>query len=154
MDRKSSETYYRQGVYPIRNKEKYRGKLPCIYRSSQEYYLMKWCDVNDRIVEWSSESIAIPYRKPTDNRYHRYFVDFHMVYRASDGSTQKYLLEYKPKKFTRRPEKTARMSQKTYNYLCETYMVNQAKWKAANEYAKKHGAKFMVLSEDTIGLSE
>lgn len=151
MNRKTQETYYKQGIFPIRHKEKYKGKMPCIYRSAPEYKLMKWCDVNSKIIEWSSESIVIPYKKPTDNKYHRYFLDFHVVFQNSDGSTQKYLLEYKPKKFTKKPEKSARMSQKTYNYLCETYMINQAKWKAANDYAKKHNAKFMVISEDSIG---
>lgn len=149
----SQEVYYKQGVYPIKHKEKYVGTLPCIYRSSQEYCLMKWCDINDKVEKWSSESVTIPYRKPTDNKYHRYFVDFSVFYRNSDGSVQKYLLEYKPKKFTVRPEKTKRMSEKTYRYLCETYLINQAKWKAANEYARKHNAKFMVISEDSIGLT-
>lgn len=145
---------YKQGVFPIKHKEKYHGILPCVYRSAPEYSIMKWCDTNDKVIEWNSESIVIPYKKPTDGKYHRYFIDFSVLYKNSDGTTQKYLLEYKPLKFVKKPIKSKRMSQKTYAYLVETYAVNMAKWSAAKEYADKHDAKFIVISEDSIGMTQ
>ena len=45
------------------------------------------------------------------------------------------------------------MSAKTYNYLCETWITNQEKWKAAKKYASEHKGKFMVICEDSIGIA-
>lgn len=33
-----------------------------------------------------------------------------------------------------------------------TYAVNQAKWKAARQYAKQRGWKFIVLTEDELNV--
>ena len=58
---------------------------------------MYYCDHTEKVVEWSSEEIAIPYRSPKDNRYHLYFPDFYMKVRNTNGSIQSYLVEVKPK---------------------------------------------------------
>ena len=109
-------------------------------------------DVNPNILTWTSESTAVPYRKPTDQKYHRYFVDFACSYKEKCGNITKLLIEYKPLKFVNMPIKTQRMSDKTYINLCETWSVNRAKWKAAEEFAKQHNAKFIVITEKDIGM--
>ena len=44
---------------------------------------------------------------------------------------------------------------RTKRYLAEekAYVVNSAKWKAAEEYAKDRGQKFVILTEDELGLT-
>ena len=66
---------------------------------------MMYCDKNRSVLEWGSEEIAISYRS-IDNRPHRYYPDFYMKVRKSDGSYQKFVVEIKPKKQTRKPKKT------------------------------------------------
>ena len=57
--------------------EKYAGDpTNIIMRSSWETRFASWCDKNPSIIRWSSEETIIPYRCPTDNLIHRYFVDF------------------------------------------------------------------------------
>ena len=52
---------YKQGNYTPRHPEKYKGTWPIIYRSSYELLFCKFCDDNTNVIEWSSESIVIPY---------------------------------------------------------------------------------------------
>jgi len=142
-----------KGYYRISNPKKYRGDLQeVIYRSSWELRFMKYCDFNDAVVEWGSETIIIPYRSPVDNRVHRYFVDFYVKIKDSSGKITKYLIEIKPEKFTKPPEipkrKTKRFIEEVFNYG-----TNQAKWKAAGEFCQDRGMKFLVLTEKDLGIS-
>lgn len=104
-----------------------------------------WCDGNPRIRYFSSEEIVIPYVCKTDNRYHRYFVDFYIEY--DDGS--KYIIEIKPKKETVPPRPATRMTkQKKYEIL--TWAKNTSKWEAAMKYAESHDMIFNVWTEDKL----
>ena len=114
---------------------------------------MLWLDRKDFILEWSSESHVVPYIKPTDNRIHRYFVDFSCAFRDKSGKVTKYLLEYKPYKQMFKPEKTARKSDKTYLTEVLNYSINQAKWSAAKQYASANNMKFLVINEKDIGIN-
>ena len=59
------------------NPNKYSGDpTNIIMRSSWETKFANWCDMNPSVVTWKSEETIIPYRCQTDNRIHRYFVDF------------------------------------------------------------------------------
>ena len=129
--------------------EKYTGDpTTIIMRSSWETKFASWCDKNPSIVKWSSEETVIPYRCPTDEKIHRYFVDFKIT--TSVGKT--YLVEVKPSKQTQPPEYPGRRTQR---YLVEslTFMKNQAKWKAADEYAKDRGWEFKIITEYELGLA-
>lgn len=112
---------------------------------------MKWCDHNNNVIEWGSEELVIPYRSPVDGKIHRYFVDFYIKVKTPTG-IQKYLIEIKPAKFTREPQVPQR---KTKKFLQEvmTWGVNQAKWKAANEFCLDHNWKFMILTEKELGIT-
>ena len=100
MKRRNEKNFYKpfkQGVYFPTRPEKYVGATPIIYRSSWELKFFRWCEVNDNVLEWTSESNIIPYRNPNTGRMHRYFVDNSVV--IKEGSNiSKYLIEIKPKK--------------------------------------------------------
>ena len=61
------------------------------------------------------------------------------------------ILEVKPKAQTKEPTKKSRITPK---YITEvaTWGVNQAKWKAATEYALDRGWEFKILTEDHLGI--
>ena len=129
--------------------EKYTGDpTNIIMRSSWETRFASWCDKNPSVLKWSSEETVIPYRCPTDNRIHRYFVDFKIT--VSTGKT--YIVEVKPAAQTQPPIYPGRQTQR---YITEslTFMKNKAKWEAANEFAKDRGWEFKIITEKELGLS-
>lgn len=112
---------------------------------------MKYLDENTNILQWASEEIAIPYRSPVDNRMHRYFPDFIVLAKTSDGGTKTMMLEVKPKNQTVEPKV---QSKRTKRYLTEvmTWGVNQAKWEAAREYCLDRNWEFKLITEDQLGI--
>ena len=122
-----------------------------IYRSLWERKFMVYCDKIDKILEWGSEEIALPYRSPVDNRVHRYFPDFYIKVQENTGRIKTYLLEVKPLKQTQKPKKPKRQ---TKSYLREVYEYakNQAKWKAATEYCEDRLWEFKVMTENELGI--
>jgi hypothetical protein len=141
-----------KGRFSPKNPQKYKGDpTNIIYRSGWERKVMNHLDTNDSILEWSSEELAIPYICPTDNRRHRYFPDFLVKARKADGTIQTMLLEVKPKKETREPQKKKRI---TKQYITEvmTWGKNNAKWKAASEYCLDRGWVFKLITEDHLGI--
>ena len=90
-----------KGRFIPSNTQKYKGDFKnIIYRSLWELKFMRWCDRNENILEWGSEEFWIPYKSPLDNRVHRYFPDFYMKVKESNGSIKRYVIEVKPKKQT------------------------------------------------------
>jgi hypothetical protein len=139
-----------KGRFTPKNPQKYRGDpTNIIFRSLWERKVMVYLDDNPSVVEWSSEEIIVPYISPVDNRYHRYFPDFLIKVRRSDGSTKTMLIEVKPKQQTTEPKKQKR---KTKKYITEvmTWGVNEAKWKYAREYCLDRGWEFKILTEAEI----
>jgi len=133
------------GIYKIKNKRKYKGDPnKVVYRSLWERACFEWCDTNSAVKKWSSEEIVVPYIYDVDKRYHRYFVDLYIQF-----EDKTLLIEVKPKKETKPPEYKGR---KTKKYLMEgmTFVKNQNKWKAAEEYAKDRGWQFLVWTEDDL----
>ena len=112
---------------------------------------MVYCDLNERVLEWGSEEIALPYRSPVDNKVHRYFPDFYIKVKESTGHIKKYLIEIKPKKQTAPPTKPKRQT-KGYIYEVYEYAKNQAKWEAAKEWCADRGYEFKVLTETELDI--
>lgn len=135
---------YKQGIYTPIHQEKYKGSLPCIYRSGLELKVMQWLDSNSRVIKWGSESVVIPYLHPSDNRMHRYFVDFNFTIQRNDG-IKKYLVEVKPSSQCRPPKK--RKNSSTFLRESVTYTINQCKWQAATAWAGSHGYEFVIFTE-------
>lgn len=134
------------GRYPVSNPQKYDGdSTKVFYRSLWERQVFKWCESNPQVIKWSSEETVIPYKCKTDNRVHRYFVDVKI--KLESGET--YLVEIKPKKETIEPKRPARQTKKYVNEVM-TYVKNQSKWEAAEEYCMQRGWKFVVWTEDTL----
>ncbi len=141
-----------KGKYKVRCPYKYKGDpTKVIYRSLWELKFMRYCDSNINILEWGSEEMYVWYRSPVDNRPHRYFPDFYIKAKESNGQIKKYIIEVKPKKQTAPPVKPKRQ---TKGYLREAfeYARNQAKWKAANEWCVDRGFEFKVLTEKELGI--
>lgn len=144
--------HHKRKFLPV-NERKYVGDISKITaRSSWERIFMIWCDKNPSVLKWSSEEVVVPYISPLDNKQHRYFVDFLVEY--IDGKTKetrKKLVEIKPR--AQRMEPKNRTS-KSFRSAVETYVVNQAKWKAAEAWAKARGIEFVVLDEYDLGIAK
>jgi hypothetical protein len=140
------------GRFSPKNPKKYAGDpTKIIFRSLWELRVMKYLDENPNVIEWKSEEIAIPYISPVDNRRHRYFPDFIVKVRRSDGTTHTMMLEVKPKAQTVEP-KTQKKKTKRYITEVMTWGVNSAKWSAAREYCTDKGWEFKLITEDNLGL--
>lgn len=137
-----------QPSYPNKYKGDHRN---IIYRSLWERKFMVYCDLNENILEWGSEEVALPYRSPLDNKVHRYFPDFYIKVREKTGRIKKYLIEVKPFKQTKEPVPQKRKT-KSYIYEVTEYAKNQAKWSAAREYCKDRQWEFKVLTEHELGI--
>jgi hypothetical protein len=141
-----------KGIYKPTHPEKYIGDVNnIIWRSTWEKTFLSYCDLNESILEYSSEEISIPYFDPTTNRMRRYFPDVYIKVKDIDGKIKKYLIEIKPKRQTVPPQKPQRQSKK---YLNEVYMYvkNEAKWKAAKEFCKDNGWEFKIITENELGI--
>ena len=73
--------------------------------------------------------------------------------KGQNETTQTYLVEIKPEKQTRPPKKTQRVT-KSFIYESKTWMINQAKWKAADEFCKDHMIQFKVVTEKELGIKQ
>ena len=141
-----------KGKYYPSFPRKYKGDpTNIIYRSLWERKFMVYCDKNQNILEWASEEIAIPYRSPIDNRVHRYFPDFYMKVKETNGKIKNYVIEVKPAKQTKAPVKPKRQ---TKGYIREAYEYakNQAKWKMAKEFCADRQWVFKVVTEKELGI--
>jgi hypothetical protein len=96
-------------------------------------------DKNPSILEWSSESIVVIYYNVVKKRSARYFLDFWIRYKKKGGTVGELLVEIKPSSEVSKPvepkKKTAK-SQRRYFSQIATYMVNTAKWEAAEAYCE------------------
>tara|TARA_Y100001970_G_scaffold95868_2_gene120748 strand:- start:6031 stop:6372 length:342 start_codon:yes stop_codon:yes gene_type:complete len=111
---------------------------------------MRWCDRNQNIIEWGSEEFFIPYRAP-DGKVRRYYPDFYIKVREQTGELKKYIIEIKPDKQTRAPVQ-GKKTKKQFLYESNTFLKNQAKWKAARKYCKKRQAEFLIFTEKELGI--
>jgi hypothetical protein len=142
--------HYKQGLFKPVNPKKYIGDpTNIVYRSGWEKRVMDWLDNNINVIRWASEEIVIPYVSPIDNKVHRYFTDFYVEAVGRDGETRKMILEVKPKAQTQEPKRPQRT---TKRYITEvmTYGVNQAKWKAAEDYCRHKGWEFRLITETEL----
>ena len=140
---------YKTMYKPI-NESKYVGdSTNIICRSLWERRVCKYLDTNENVLRWGSEEITIPYVSPLDNKRHRYFPDFIVELITQDGKKKTKVLEVKPYKQTIRPE-TGNKRKKTYMQECTTYVVNDAKWKAAKEFCRVKGWEFVILTEKEL----
>lgn len=138
------------GKFQPRNWKKYKGNARnIIFRSLWERRFMVYCDSNPSVIEWSSEEFFIPYISPVDGKMHRYFPDFWVKFVDKDGKTRREVIEVKPKRQLSPPKKPKRQT-KRYLEEVKTYAVNQAKFKAAQNFCDDRKYKFRILTEDEL----
>ena len=140
-----------KGKYIPINPKKYVGNSSqVIYRSLWERKLMVYCDRNDNIIEWGSEEVIVPYRSPWDGKMHRYFPDFYMKVKQTNGTHKKFIIEVKPKAQCKEPNKTPKRKTRKWYKEVQTWGINQAKWKSATDYCENRGMEFKILTEDHL----
>lgn len=144
----------RQGYFKPSDVSKYIGDYTkIVFRSSWEFKFLQWCDHSPTVIKYASEPVGIPYYSPLDKRVHRYYVDFYVVTKDNDGTLQAWLIEVKPNKYTKPPTTPLRMTDKqtaNYLYAAKQFIVNQAKFEAAKEFASTHGLKFGIITENFL----
>ena len=140
-----------KGKYIPINRKKYVGNSSqVIYRSLWERKLMVYCDRNEKVIEWGSEEVIVPYRSPWDGKIHRYFPDFYMKVKQTNGTYKKFIIEVKPKAQCKEPTKTPKRKTRKWYKEVQTWGINQAKWKSATDYCENRGMEFKILTEDHL----
>ena len=132
-----------QGVYQVINPKKYVGQGMPRYRSGWEHSFMRFCDTNDNIMQWASESIRIPYLHPLTGKMTTYVPDFLITYKTRDNTMRAELIEIKPK-----GQSAITEGQKPRDRA--VVAVNYAKWDAATKWCRKQGLTFRVITEDDM----
>lgn len=134
---------FANGFYAMKNPKKYVGKNNPKYRSGWEHAFMRFCDTNDNIIQWASESINIPYRNPITGKQSIYVPDFLIMYKDKNNQVKAELIEIKPKKQSVIESKQSARDR-------AVVAVNYAKWDQAVKWCKRQGIVFRVITEDDI----
>lgn len=149
---------YKQGNYVVLNPKKYIGKTPIVYRSSWEFAFCKFCDMNENVIKWSSESFYIPYQITNDIgqlETHRYYPDFYIeTTNPNDPERHNVLIiEIKPKSETAIPKVPKKQTLKmleNYEYSLRMFKKNLHKWAYAKEWCEKRHSTFKIITEDWL----
>lgn len=162
---------YHQGYFHPSNPDKWLDPNNIICRSGWEFKFCEWCDRNPNVNRCASEPIGIEYRNPIANyeyckknglnpndpnnwKIMKYYTDFWVEFKDKNGVITKWFFEIKPKKETMPPKPITQNAPlkeyKAYVRSMQIYMVNKAKWIAAEKYFNDRGCKFMVLNEDHL----
>lgn len=140
---------YNQGIYQVKNKEKYIGTRDPRYLSSYELRFFQWCDRSKNVRKWGAEVVVVPYFNEPKNRKARYIVDIYLEYIDKHGEIQRELIEIKPYAQVI-PPKRGKKRKDIYENEMLTYIQNQNKWKAAEVFAKERGWNFRIITENSI----
>jgi hypothetical protein len=135
---------FSQGVYKIKNPEKYVGTHAPRYRSSWEFTFMTFCDNNPAIQQWGSECIKIPYRDPLTGKSTVYVPDFFIVYVDKNQKKHAEVVEIKPSNQMIKEK----VGKNPYNQA--QYVKNMVKWESASKWARNQGMTFRVINETDI----
>lgn len=146
---------YKQGYFRPLNPHKYKGDVnQIIYRSGWELKFMSRLDLDDSIIEWSSEGVVIPYfLTGLEKTPRRYFMDFKVKKRMPDGTIRTILVEIKPAKETIPPIR-GKKKEKTFLREQLTFAMNTKKWEAARRMCEKYDWHFMIMTEKELGISK
>ena len=144
---------YHQNEYTPTHKEKYVGKKKPFYRSSWEYECFKWFDLNQNVLKWASEPLAIEYLYEVDGKFHKYWPDFYAEIKDVNGTVTKYILEVKPKKklsLPKKPKKKSAKAEERYLNQVKEYLMIKNKKDAAEKFCSRQGFVFLFLTEEQI----
>ena len=135
---------YAHGIFVPTQPQKYIGKHNPKYRSGWEFTFMQFCDKNKNVIQWSSESIIIPYIHPLTGKRTNYIPDFLVVYENKHGQQKAEIVEIKPKKQSLIESKVANARDRA------VVAINHAKWASAMAFCKQNGLTFRVITEDDL----
>ena len=135
---------FAQGIYEVKNPQKYIGNHKPRYRSGWEFTFMQFCDNNKNVLKWASEALVIPYRHPLTGKPTNYIPDFFVVYQNKHGKQIAEVVEIKPKKQSLIESRVASARDRA------VVAINHAKWVAASAYCKQNGFTFRVVTEDDL----
>jgi len=135
---------YAQGIFVPTQPKKYIGKHNPKYRSGWEFTFMQFCDRNKNVIQWSSESIIIPYIHPLTGKRTNYIPDFLVVYENKHGQQKAEIVEIKPKKQSLIESRVASARDRA------VVAINHAKWASAMAFCKQNGLTFRVITEDDL----
>jgi len=111
---------------------------------------MNWLVRSDKVLQWMSEEKAIWYHDPVTKKKRRYFPDFIVKYKRSDGVIVEEVVEIKPQKQVEGPPTNPKRRTKAWQNSVMTYVTNRAKWEAASEWAEDRGMNFRLLTEKDV----
>ena len=131
-----------QGVYVPTNPGKYKGAKNPTYRSSWEKRFMVFCDLNENILEWASESHRIPYVNPITGVKTNYVPDFLIVYKDKYNQIKTEMIEIKPQSQIPGHAKS--------NYDKAMAIINESKWKSAKTFCDQLNIGFRIITENQI----
>lgn len=141
-----------KGYFKPKNPNKYLGNPSnIVYRSLWELKFMRYLDAHPNVISWASEEFSIPYVSPIDKKIHKYYPDFLVKKKIDTGLIETVIIEIKPAAQSKEPRVQNTRSRK---YIKEvmTWGINSAKWKAAEEFCNDRKWKFMVLTENELGI--
>jgi hypothetical protein len=133
-----------QGIYEVKNPDKYIGNHKPKYRSGWEFTFMQFCDNNKAVLKWASEAIVVPYMNPITGKRSNYIPDFFVVYQNKHGKQIAEVIEIKPKKQSLIESRVASARDRA------VVAVNHAKWASAKAYCTQNGFTFRVITEDDL----
>jgi len=112
---------------------------------------MKYFDMNENVLKWSSEELVIPYISVVDKKRHRYFPDFVIQVLDENKKKKTIVVEVKPYKQTIPPVKRKSVT-KRYIREVKEWGINNSKWQAAEEYCADRKWEFKILTEKELGI--
>ena len=135
---------FASGKFKLKNPDKYIGTGTPTYRSGWEFTFCKFCDEHPSVIQWASESIKIPYRNPLSGKQTIYVPDFFIVYADAKGKQHVELIEVKPSNQSFK-ENVGRSKHNQAHWI-----INQAKWAAAQNWCKQQGIQFRIVTEKDL----
>lgn len=147
-----------KGKFNPINPQKYAGDAKNIwYRSSWEKACMHRFDTDPNVIYWASEELIIPYADRGTRDVHgnpkirRYFPDFVIKIRSTEGTIKTIVIEVKPYCQTVPPVK-GKKTEKRFLSEVKTFATNYSKFEHAREYCRRKGWEFVVLTERELGI--
>lgn len=140
---------WKQGIFQVKNTDKFIGTKMPVFRSSYEYAMFQWLDRSPAVLKWGSECVIVKYYNPVKKKMCRYYVDIFLQYTDKDNKIRTDLIEIKPVSQVNNPVR-GKKRQDLYEGEVLEFMINNAKWDAARDYAAERGWDFKILTENQI----
>lgn len=154
---------YYQGLYKVKNRQKYMGDDNPIFKSSIEKRAFYYFDHNINILRWGYEIVSVPYFFTLDQKWHKYIVDAYAEVRGTDGKMKNYLIEIKPQSqnvwdvngkivMPKPPKRKTAKSWQNYQKRMIEATRNACKWEAAKRFCIERGWEFKIVTDKNLGI--